>query len=282
MRSKAASYMELVKVPYSFTAMADPLAGLIVASPSGIDIFKLPFLLAASALIYAGGASLESFAQRRKESRTGEAAPVDGSGAPGGSVTLGSVLIISGIAASTGAGLFPFLAALALSAAVIAYCAVLKKGAAAQAAAMGASRALNLTLGISAGAFTGAAMMTMPAIMFAFVFTASLLASREARLAPKLSELAGWIAACAGIEYLLLKGYFIGEGLLFAVLFHVVSGIAVLSAYSSQAQRGSAAQSLMLSIPLLDASFSSGISGVMAGFPVAAMALPAVALARRD
>lgn len=279
MRSKAASYIELLKLPYASTALADPFAGLIVASSSAIDVFKLPYLLAASLLIHMGGSALNGFAASRQRAHGG---PTDGHTAPAGALTLGFVLIVAGVAAATGAGLIPFLISLALSVSVAACNTSLKNEGPAQAASMGVSRALNLMLGMSAGVVEGAAMFAMPFIIFAFVFTASLLSGRTGEdLSPRAGQLLGWIAACLALEYLLVSGHFSGEGLLFATLFHVVSGIAVMSAHSTGARSGSAAQSLMISIPLLDASFSSGISGVMAGFPVAAMALPAVALSRK-
>lgn len=282
MRSKAASYINLLNVSYASTALADPLAGLIVSSPA-VDVFKLPFLLAASLLIHMGGSALAGFAERR-HGPGGDGAPEqNGSASPGGALSLGAVLIIAGVVSATGAGLLPFLVSLALSVSVVACNSTLKKEGAPQAACLSSSRALNLVLGMSAGTFDASAMLAMPFIIFAFVFTASLLGGRKGEdLSPRIGQLSGWIAACLALEYLLISGQFSGEGLLFATLFHIVSGIAVLSAHSSQARGKAAAQSLMISIPLLDASFSSGISGVMAGFPVAAMALPAVTLSRRD
>lgn len=284
MRSNAASYLELVRVPNIFIAMADPMAGLIVASASGVDIFKLPYLLASSAFIYAGGYALNDFADRTRDSVKRPERPIpSGRVNPAGALSLGAVLIIAGIVAATGAGLFPFLLSLGLSAAVVAHNAGLKKGVLSGAATMGLSRALNLGLGMSAGDFTDATLLLFPLIIFAFVFTISLLSRREGGniRSPSIRILSGWIAACLAIEYLLFSGYFMGEGVIFATLFHIVSGIAVLAAHSERFAPGSAVQTLIISIPLLDASLSSGVSGVVAGLPVAAMTLPAVALARR-
>lgn len=283
MRKKIASYLELIRVPNVFTAMADPMAGLIVASHTGVDIFKLPYLLASSALIYAGGCALNDYADRDEDSvkRPGRPIPAGRVNASG-ALSLGAVLIIAGIASATGAGLFPFLASCALSAATVAYNARFKNGQLAGAATMGLCRALNLILGMSAGTFIDPSILILPFITFAFVFTISLLGRREGDIrVPNFGMLSGWIAACVAVEYLLFTGYFMGDGVIFATIFHVVSGIAVLAAHSTRIGTGAAVQSLIISIPLLDASYSSGISGIMAGLPVAAMALPAIALSRR-
>lgn len=286
MRSKTAAYIELVRAQNLFTAMADPMAGLIVTGSSGIDVFKMPYLLAASALIYAGGSALNDYADRGRDAINRPERPIpSGRVNPGGALVLGAVLIMLGAAASTGAGLFPFLTALGLSAAIVANNTGFKKGALYSALTMGLSRALNLGLGMSAGSYTDRTFLVLPFITFAFVFTITLLGRRLSGgewKAPGLGVLSGWVAACLAIQFLLFSGRFMGEGALFAALFHVVSALAVISAFSGRALTDSTRQSLMLSIPLLDASFSSGMSGIMAGFPVAAMALPAVALSNRN
>lgn len=281
MRSKAISYLELIKVPNLFTSMADPMAGLIVASASGIDLVRLPYLLASSALIFSGGSALGGYAGREENTPMRQERPTpSGRVSPAGALSFGAVLIIMGIACATGAGLFPLLASLALSAAVIMHNACFRKSALARAATMGLCSALNLVLGMSAGSFTDATILVLPFIILWFVFSISLLRSSGAA-PPGLKVFSGWIAACAAVLILLFSGSFLGEGILFAAMFFAVSGIAVMAARSDRAGTEPAVQSLILAIPLLDASFASGISGIMAGMPVAAMALPAVALSTR-
>lgn len=272
--------MELVRAPHLFIVVADPMAGFIAGSSSGIDIFKLPYLLASSALIYAGGSAYKDFAQRERGQGNRQIPSEQIS--PGGALSLGAVLIIAGILSASAAGLYPLLLALCLSAAVV-YCgAALEKGVLSGALAMGLSRALNLSLGLSAGSFS-AGLLLLPLIIFAFVFAITLLKSRssETALSPGIGVLSGWIAASVAIQYHLFSGFFMGEGLVFAAMFYIASGTAVVMALSGRLEKGAAMKILILSIPLLDAALSAGAGGLSAGAPVAALVLPAIALSKK-
>lgn len=281
LRHKAASYTELVRLPHLFIAMADPLAGFIAASSQGMDIFKLPYLLASSALIYAGGSACNDFADREQD-------PADrpipsGWVSPGGALSLGVVLIIAGVLCASAAGFYPLLMALALSAAVVSYNAGLKKGVLSCAVTMGLCRALNLSVGLSAGSMSKG-LLVLPLIIFAFVFAITLLrrhSTAESTLSPGIGVLSGWIGACAAMQYLLFSGFFMGEGLVFAAAFYITSGAAVIMALSGRLGTNTAVKALILSIPLLDAAFSAGTGGLSAGLPVAALALPAMVLSKR-
>ncbi len=281
MREKTASYLELVRLPHLFIAIADPLAGFIAASPSGIDIFKLPYLLASSALIYAGASALNDFADRGHDP-AGKPIP-SGRVSPGGALSLGAVLIIAGVLSASAAGAWPLIMALGLSAAAIAYNAGLKGSLVYGAVTMGFSRALNLSLGLSAGSPGTGVMLLLPLIIFAFVFAITLLKRLPGpeTLSSGIGALSGWIAACAAIQVLIFSGFFMAEGLLFAAIFYVTSGAAVVMALSGKLKAEGAMKALVLSIPLLDAAFSAGAGGITAGLPVAALALPAIVLSRK-
>lgn len=278
---KAASYLEIVRLPHLFVAMADPMAGFIAASSAGMDIFKLPYLLASSALIYAGASACNDFADRERDP-AGKPIP-SGRVSPGGALVLGMVLIIAGVLSASAAGFYPLLAALCLSAAVVSYNAGLKNGLFSGALTMGLCRALNLSLGLSAGSFS-IGLLLLPVIIFAFVFAITLLknhSSLETNLSPGIGVLSGWIVACAAMQYHLFSGFFTGEGLVFAAMFYVASGAAVIMALSGRLRTGTAVNTLLLSIPLLDAALSAGTGGITAGLPVAALALPAIVLSRK-
>jgi 4-hydroxybenzoate polyprenyltransferase len=281
LREKTASYLELVRLPHIFIIIADPLAGFIAASPTGIDIFKLPYLLASSALIYAGGSALNDFADRGHD-------PADkpipsGRVSPGGALSLGAVLIIAGVLSASAAGAWPLIMALGLSAAAIAYNAGLKGSLVSGAVTMAISRALNLSLGLSAGSPGTGVILLLPLIIFAFVFAITLLRrlSGPETLFSGIGALSGWIAACAAIQVLIFSGFFMREGLLFAAMFYVTSGAAVVMALSGKLKAEGAMRALVLSIPLLDAAFSAGTGGITAGLPVAALALPAIVLSKK-
>jgi 4-hydroxybenzoate polyprenyltransferase len=196
---------------------------------------------------------------------------------------LGAVLIIAGIISASIAGFYPLIAALCLSAAVVSYNAGLKNRLFSGALAMGLCRALNISLGLSAGSFS-TGLLLLPITIFAFVFAVTLLkshSSQKAALSPGIGVLSGWIIACAAIQYHLFSGFFTGEGLVFAAMFYVASGAAVIMALSGRLRTSTAVKALILSIPLLDAALSAGAGGLTAGLPVAALALPAMVLSRR-
>ncbi|OGP14883.1 MAG: hypothetical protein A2052_08660 [Deltaproteobacteria bacterium GWA2_54_12] len=280
-RHKSAPYLELVRLPHLFIAMADPMAGFIAASASGMDIFKLPYILASSALIYAGASACNDFADRERDP---DNRPIpSGRISHGGALVLGVVLIIAGVLSASVAGVYPLIAALCLSAALVSYNAGLKNGLFSGALTMGLSRALNLSLGLSAGSFS-IGLLLLPLIIFTFVFAITLLKSHsiaERSLSPGIGVLSGWIVACAAVQYHLFSGFFTGEGLVFAAMFYVASGAAVIMALSGRLGTGAAVKTLILSIPLLDAALSAGTGGLTAGLPVAALALPAMVLSRR-
>lgn len=281
MRDKAAPYLELVRLPHLFIAMADPMAGFIAASSTGMDIFKLPYLLASSALIYAGASACNDFADRERDP-AGRPVP-SGRINHGDALVLGAVLIIAGVISASIAGFYPLIAALCLSAAVVSYNAGLKNRLFSGALAMGLCRALNLSLGLSAGSFS-TGLLLLPLTIFAFIFAVRLLkshSSQKAALSPGIGVLSGWIIACAATQYHLFSGFFTGEGLVFAAMFYVASGAAVIMALSGRLRTGTAVKALILSIPLLDAALSAGAGGLTAGLPVAALTLPAIVLSKR-
>lgn len=281
MREKMASYLELVRLPHLFIVIADPLAGFIAASSSGVDIFKLPYLLASSALIYAGASALNDFGDRGHDP-AGRPIP-SGRVSPAGALSLGAVLIIAGVLSASAAGGWPLIMALGLSAAAVAYNAGMKGFLVSGALTMALCRALNLSLGLSAGSPATGVMLLLPLIIFAFVFAITLLRrlSGHETLSSGIGVLSGWIAACAAIQVLIFSGFFMREGLLFAAMFYVTSGAAVVMALSGRLKTGAAMKALVLSIPLLDAAFSAGTGGITAGLPVAALALPAIVLSKK-
>lgn len=281
LRGKAASYLELVRLPHLFVVMADPLAGFIAGSSSGLDIFKLPYLLASSALIFAGGSALNDFIDRKRDAAT---RPIpSGRVSPSEALSLGAVLIIAGVLAASAAGFYPLLIALGLSAAVASYNSGFKNRVLEGAMAMGLCRALNLSAGLSAGSSISYGLLVLPLVIFAFVFAITLVKRHSMgyrALSPGTGVLSGWIASAAML-YFLFTPFFTGEGLVFAAAFYIASGTAVVMALSGRLGTVAAANALILSIPLLDAAFSAGTGGLTAGLPVAALALPAMVLSRR-
>lgn len=262
-------------------AVADPLAGFIAASSSGVDVFRLPFILASSALIYAGGSALNDFAGRDTDP-VERPIPSERVSA-GGALSLGTVLMVAGVLFASAAGTGPLLVSIALTAAVVLYNSALKSHALPAAVTMGSIRALNLSLGLSAGS-AGIGLLTLPVIIFAFAFAVELLKRHSGKGAPMpgTSVIAGWMGASASVMYLILSGFFTSGGLPFAAAFYSISGPAVILALTGRVSAGAASSALLFSIPLLDAAFSAGSVGFTAGLPVASLALPAVALSRKE
>ena len=139
-------YLRLVRAPAAFSALGDPLAGMIVAC-GGLSRERAPRLAAASALIYLAGMALNDLADREEDARERPERPIpSGAVSPRAAAMVGGALLFGGIAVARGAG--ARWTGPALAAMVVAYDFQLKHSATFGPIAMGACRSLSLLMGV--------------------------------------------------------------------------------------------------------------------------------------
>lgn len=142
------AWLELLRPANVVTALADVLAGAVIAS--GADTIAPAWLLASTACLYGGGVVLNDVFDRHLDAVERPERPIpSGRVTARGAATLGFVLIGLGVAAAARASRPAFMVAVAIAAMVILYDAWAKRGPAGP-AVMGLCRGLNLLLGIAA------------------------------------------------------------------------------------------------------------------------------------
>jgi 4-hydroxybenzoate polyprenyltransferase len=142
-------YFELIRPPNVMTAVADVLAGYAVAGFGNHRV--LPWLIAATACLYAGGVTLNDFFDRRVDAAERPERPIPSGRTPAAvAAMLGGVLLAAGIGAASLATPEAAFIAAAIAAFVLLYDAWGKGSAAIAPWNMGLCRALNLMLGVAA------------------------------------------------------------------------------------------------------------------------------------
>ena len=169
--SNVRAYLELLRFPTVFTAMADVLMGAAVAvasSPDPAPIGDLPgkmlalmgpilVLIATSSCLYLAGMVLNDYCDRQQDAAERPTRPIpSGRVLPTTAAWLGTVLLLAGVACSLVAawllgGWRPALVGVAIAATVLIYDGLLKRTVLGP-LAMGTCRGLNALLGMSLAA----------------------------------------------------------------------------------------------------------------------------------
>ena len=148
------AYLQLVRLPNVFTAMADVFLGFLFTHSALKPWPLFVMLLASSSLLYSAGMALNDFFDRRQDARERPTRPIpSGHISPRRAATIGWTLLVGGVAMGWAAGAVagdwrPGAVATLLAATVTAYDALLKPTPAGP-LAMGACRLLNVLLGMS-------------------------------------------------------------------------------------------------------------------------------------
>lgn len=143
------AYLELLRPPNVVTAIADVLAGYAVAGRAQPQ--ALPWLIAASICLYAGGVVLNDFFDRNVDAIERAERPI-----PSGRISstraaaIGGGLLLAGTLAALGGSRVSAGVAAAIASFVLFYDARAKRHAIAGPVCMGVCRGLNLLLGVSA------------------------------------------------------------------------------------------------------------------------------------
>jgi hypothetical protein len=141
-------YLRLVRAPAVFSALGDPLAGMLAAQ-GGLPPRRAARVAAAAGALYLGGMALNDLADREEDARERPQRPIPaGEVSPESAALLGSALLLAGMRAARGAG--AGVTGTLLAGMVVAYNFRLKHSAAAGPVAMGACRALSLLMGAQA------------------------------------------------------------------------------------------------------------------------------------
>ncbi|MFL5619059.1 MAG: UbiA family prenyltransferase, partial [Gemmatimonadaceae bacterium] len=141
-------YLRLVRAPAVFSALGDPLAGLLL-DDDRLDVARASRLSAASALIYLAGMVLNDLADREEDARERPERPIpSGAVSPRAAAIVGGSLLLAGSYAAWRGG--ARWTGPALAAAVVAYDFQLKHSATLGPVAMGACRSLSLMMGVEA------------------------------------------------------------------------------------------------------------------------------------
>jgi 4-hydroxybenzoate polyprenyltransferase len=166
-------YLELLRPANVVTAVADVLAGYAVAGRSHPR--ALPWLIAATMALYAGGVVLNDFFDRRLDAVERPERPIpSGRVAAASAAALGILLVVGGVLAASQATRDALVVATAIAAFVVLYDAWTKRYAVAGPINMGLCRGLNLLLGV--GAVQGAVWNRWPIALFTVVYIAAVTA----------------------------------------------------------------------------------------------------------
>jgi 4-hydroxybenzoate polyprenyltransferase len=278
------AFLELVRPPNIATALGDVLAGFAVANLA--NGARLPWLLAASACLYAGGVVLNDVFDRHLDARERPERPL-----PSGRVrtrdaaALGAGLLAAGVAAAAVARPASGLVAVGLAAAVLIYDGVAKPWAVLGPLTMGACRGLNLALGMTAGSGVLADAWALCLIPAAYIAGITLLSRGEVTGArgsgPAVAAaVVGAAIAALGVATGAQRHAAVGLLLTALLAVRVLPPLArAVRTPSAEAIRR-AVRAGVLSLILLDAALAASFAGLGFGLVLLAAAFAASQLAR--
>ncbi|MCH7689206.1 MAG: UbiA family prenyltransferase [Planctomycetes bacterium] len=151
--NKTRAYLQLLRFPAVFTAMADIFLGFLLADPhTSLEENALPFakLLVASCCLYMAGMVFNDVFDRKIDAEERPERPIPaGRVSVMSAVRLGILLIVCGLGAADARGVPSLLVAIMIVVGILSYDGFLKKTAAGP-LVMGGCRFLNVLLGASA------------------------------------------------------------------------------------------------------------------------------------
>jgi 4-hydroxybenzoate polyprenyltransferase len=304
LRTTAAAYAELVRVPNLFTAPPDVILGAALAAAAtdtanvasvgdaAVSLRATAGLAVGSILLYAGGTTLNDYFDAPKDAEERPERPI-----PSGRVSrssalffglglLGGGVVIAGAAAGVGAALV----ASALAAAILLYDAVLKGGSAGF-LAMGSARGLDVLLGttaavgISPADLSGRAL-AVPVVVAGYIAAVTYMAAEEATGTDRQAVVVAGGGAVAAAASALVLVWSVGPnavlvGTLLAGGFLAWTGRALAAAYRNPAPEvvGPAVGTCILALVVLDAAFAS-VAGVGWALASVLFLVPAIGLSR--
>ena len=285
LKNKAFAYIQLVRLPNIFTAMADILAGYFIVFDSSLETFTLAGLLLATSAIYGGGCALNDVRDCRIDAEERPDRPI-----PSGRVsvrearTLAWCLFGIGLLGAVPAGLLAMLIAAFLVGLVISYDCLTKETTFLGPLNMGSCRALNLLLGMSS-ALSWGLFLLFPLFSLVYVFAVTTLSKFETGGRPGLKGLfvlGAVVVISLALSYLTISKHMALDSLIFLVIFLACIIFPLLKGITaaSPSAVGTAVKWMVLAIPVLNAVYVSGVQGYIYGIPVILCLVPAFLIAR--
>ncbi len=288
MKARLRDYLELVRIPNAFTAVADVLAGFFFAGGMHSDALALVVLAAASACIYSGGVALNDVLDVEWDLGERPERPI-----PSGRVTpragrwLAYSLLAVGVVLAGSISSRTRLPVALLVVSIVLYDGFMKTTVMGP-GLMGLCRALNLALGMSlAPALWTTSHAFALALMWLYVTSVTVFARQEAGESSR-----GWLSAAtlglclavAGLAGLRLVVAEVHEEylILVAVLLLLLGyrGFrAAVQPHPSRVQQ--AVKIFVVSLVMFDACLAWSARGLMAALLVAVVLVPVMVLGRR-
>jgi 4-hydroxybenzoate polyprenyltransferase len=287
------AWAELARLPNCFTAMADPLAGALIAGAGWWSVFDIIALMLAAACLYTGGIILNDWHDYRKDLQERPERPLPSKRIPRWQGLVGAIAAFAiGLLAATVAGGPAGRVALVLFVAILMYDVILKEVPIAP-AFMGLCRALNLLMGMAVVPVSESPidpwMRTfLCGVMGVYVTGLTFFARREAR--PDQSVRL-FVAAAVTVSPLLVlclsrlmfpqqataAGGLVWAGLLLAAVGYTMTR-AVMSPQPASVQF--AVKTAVLGIVVLDAAMVAFVAPIAASVLVLVLLAPAIWLGR--
>jgi 4-hydroxybenzoate polyprenyltransferase len=198
------SYFQLMRLPNAFTAMADPLAGALIAAGAAVadlPVWGVAMLMATSAFLYTAGIVFNDLFDYELDRAERPERPLpSGKVSRGAALRLGAVLLTTGLVCAGAMTFIPiargkcetlwqgimmhptFAIAVLLAGLILAYDSILKHLPVMREAAMGTCRAVNFLLGATFGVQFGhpSPVLWIPAaILFIYVATLTAISRYE-------------------------------------------------------------------------------------------------------
>jgi 4-hydroxybenzoate polyprenyltransferase len=273
-RASLLPYLRLVRAPAVFSALGDPLAGLLL-DDDRLSAGLAARLSAASAMIYLAGMALNDLADREEDARERPERPIpSGAVSPRAAALVGGSLLLGGVLAAHRGG--ARWTGPALAAMVVAYDFQLKRSAVIGPIAMGACRALSLLMGVEASRDRMTWRGTEGALLLGAYVAGLTLIARSETGAAHATELRAGAGLAAGA--LLATGIRGGpSSMAWSVAAGALAGPAMRRALRAPGPKtvGPAVGALIRAIPALD----GGLAGARSPAP-AAVLLSLLALTR--
>jgi 4-hydroxybenzoate polyprenyltransferase len=288
MLKAAKPYLQLMRVPNVFTAMADIFAGYFAAIQFQEGrISHLFFLLLSSSFLYTAGIVFNDYFDYDVDLKERPQRPL-----PSGRVSLNTALslgiafTILGIIFAGLVGIQSLVLATLIAGAILAYDAVTKNIPGLGSINMGSCRFLNVLLGMSTVPREISPKIFIAFLVMLYVISITTLSKGEVgggKQGGQLLATVGVILVVLGSFYLWLKGTLTGFiPLLFLTAFAIITLRPLIKVLSEATPDNikTSVKTLVLSIILLDAYFTTGFAGFLTGLLVLALLIPSVLIAR--
>jgi 4-hydroxybenzoate polyprenyltransferase len=285
MRSTVKTYLQLIRLPNAFTAMADVAAGFLACGGSASDWRQWGMIAAASACLYSGGIVLNDICDLETDRRERPSRPL-----PSGRVGLvrarflAVLLLASGLAVAAFAGGSSAIVAAILVGLIVLYNTWAKRISGVGPLCMGSCRFANVFLG---GAAAGAASFPwIPAILIAGLVVGATMLSRDEVAGGQRRGVAAASAVVGVIVALAMLWLRAGDrdawGWLFLLTFLTFTTPGLVRAWRvpSPAAIQDGVKRLVLGIIPLDAVVAAGAAGPLAGCLVLGLLIPSWGIAR--